>query len=147
MCALLEKMRYSDLLPIVEERGYFRNDGGIKYTMLLIEAIVISMCYSAFYRCDGFYPKKEYAKEILSELVSECTDELYESFVSYIKMVIGRYGIETVKKEESYGENILNVYASRLCEENIFLLARHLVSVVWGKKTSEKGLKNLIHFI
>ncbi len=146
-CALLSVLKYDNLLPILNERGYFRTDGGIRYTAMLVDAIVISMCYSAFFRCDGIYPDSSYAKEILSELVSDNTEELYESFESYIRMVIARYGIETAQKDDSYGENILNVYTSRLNEENIGKLARYLVSVVSQKRTSEKGLRNLIHFV
>ncbi len=146
-CALISNMKYDDLLPILEERGYFRADGGIKYTAMLVDAIVISMCYASFYRCDGFYPQSAYAKEILTELVSENTAELCESFESYLNMVVGRHGIEITEKDESYGENILNVYASRLNKENISKLAKYLVSVITHKRVTEKGLKNLIHFI
>jgi len=144
--AFIAGMRYDDLLPILNERGSFRPDGGIKYTAMLIDAVVISMCYSAFYRCEGYYPESRFAREILSELVSENTEELYESFKDYLHMVISGRGIEIVEKGDSYGENILNVYASRLCEENISRLARYLVSVIANKRTTEKGLKNLIHF-
>ncbi len=146
-CALISKMKYDDLLPILSERGYFRPDGGIKYTALLIDAIVISMCYASFYRCDGFYPQSVYAKAILTELVSENTPELCDSFESYLNMIIGRFGVEIAEKDESYGENILNVYATRLNKENVSKLAKHLVSVITQKRTTEKGLKNLIHFI
>lgn len=146
-CALLEKMKYTDLLPILEERGYFRPDGGVKYTALLIDAIVISLCFSSFYRCDGYYPNKAYAKDILSELVRDSREELCESFESYINMIISGHGITISKKEDSYGENILNVYESRLNPENITKLAKHLSDVVLQKRNTEKGLKNLIHFV
>ena len=146
-CALISTMKYGELLPILNERGYFRPDGGVKYTAMLMDAIVISMCYSAFYRCDGRYPTANLAKDILSELVKDDTGELCENMETYLEMVIGRYGLETVKCEDSYGENILNVYASRLCRENINALARYLVSVISKKRITEKGLKNLIHFI
>lgn len=145
-CALMEKMKYDDLLPILEERGYFRPDGGIKYTALLIDAIIISMCYSSFYRCDSFYPSKGYAKEILTELVREDINELSESLESYINMTISRYGLSIYQKSDSYGENILNVYASRLNNENITRLAKYLSGVISQKRINEKGLKNLIHF-
>lgn len=146
-CALLKKMKYGDLLPILEERGAFRHDGGVKYTSVLVDALVISLCYSTFYRCDGYYPESRYARDILSELVSESSTELCESFESYISMVIGRFGLDLVMKEDSYGENILNVYASRLNKENISGLAKYLASTVVKKRVSEKGLKNLIHFV
>ena len=146
-CAIMEKMSYCDLLPILNERGSFRADGGVKYTATLIDAIIISMCYGAFYRCEGFYPSKEYAREILSEIVNESMTELEENIMSYLKIVVGRYNLRTVEKQASYGENILNVYESRLCEENINLLAGYLAKVISKKRTTEKGLMNLIHFV
>ena len=145
-CAFLEKMAYSDLLPILNERGGFRADGGVKYTALLIDAIIISMCYGAFYRCEGFYPSKEYARKILSEIVNENIGDLEENLLSYLNIVVGRYNLRKVEKQASYGENILNVYESRLCEENIKALAVHLAKVISQKRTTEKGLMNLIHF-
>lgn len=146
-CALISSMKYVELLPILNERGYFRPDGGVKYTSMLIDAIIISMCYSSFYRCEGRYPSANFAEQILSELVKDDCAELCENMEMYLDMIIGRYGIEIVNKEDSYGENILNVYASRLCRENISLLAKYLVSVISKKRITENGLKNLIHFI
>ena len=146
-CALLSKMKYAELLPILEHRGYFRPDGGVKYTALLIDAVLISAIFSAFYRCEGFYPTKNLAKDILSELVEDSHAELCEGFESYIRTFIARNGIEVVQKCDSYGENILNVYASRLCEENIVSLAKHLADVTVQKRGTEKGLMNLIHFV
>jgi len=146
-CALLSGIGYSDILPILNERGSFRIDGGVKYTSVLVDAIIISMCFSAFYRCEGIFPETKYAKEILTQLISSDTAELCEDIGSYLHMVIARYGVETVNKQDSYGENILNVYASRLNEENIKSLSDYLVSVISGKRTNEKGLRNLIHFV
>ena len=146
-CALLSKMKYKELLPILEHRGYFRPDGGVKYTALLIDAVVISAVFSAFYRCDSFYPSRALAKEILSELVEDTHAELCESFESYIRTFIARNEIEVAQKSDSYGENILNVYASRLCEENIIGLSRYLADVTIEKRGTEKGLMNLIHFV
>lgn len=145
-CDILSGLEYEDILPIINERGLLRADGGIKYTQNVIDAIIISMCFSAFYRCEGIFPGKEYAKEILSELVSTSEEELRESFESYIRMIISRYKVEIVEKEASYGENILNVYASRVSEDNIILLAKHLAEKTVSKRKTEKGLINLINF-
>ncbi len=145
--AFLSKMKYEDLLPIITERGLERADGGIKYTASLLDAVTISMCYAAFYRREGFYPEKTYARDILSELVSSDEAELCESFNSYIHMASSRFGIEIADKNASMGENILNVYASRLHKENIQLLAKHLARTVVNKRSTENGLKILINFI
>ncbi len=146
-CGILSKVKYEDILPIINERGLLRADGGIKYTQSVIDAIIISMCYSAFYRCEGIFPEKERAKEILSELIGESENELCESFESYLRMVISRFCVDVAEKGASYGENILNVYASRVCDENLALLARHLAAKTVEKRKNEKGLRNLINFI
>lgn len=145
-CGFLGRMKYEDLLPMLRERGLERADGGIKYTAPLLDAITLSMCFAAFYRCDGFYPKKVYAKDILSELVASEESELAESLESYIRMACARYGIEIADKSASVGENILNVYATRMCDENISLLAKHLARTVVRKRNTENGLKILINF-
>lgn len=146
-CDFLGRLKYEDLLPVLHERGLERADGGIKYTASLLDAITLSMCFAAFYRCSGFYPEKVYAKDILSELVSSREDELSESFESYIRMACARYDIEIADKGASVGENILNVYATRMCEENISILARHLARTVVNKRSTENGLKILINFV
>ena len=84
---------------------------------------------------------------ILSELVSSTENELCESFISYIHMAAMRFGIEIVDKNASIGENILNVYASRLCEESIELLAKHLAAQTVKKRSTENGLRILINFV
>ena len=104
------------------------------------------MCYSAFYRCEGYFPKKEYAKDILSELINEQEEELSKSFNSYLHILLARDNIPILKKEESYGENILNVYASRVNERNLELLSKHLAKRTLEKRKTEKGLKSLINF-
>lgn len=145
--SFLGKMKYEDLLPIIRERGLERANGEIKYTASLFDAVTLSMCFAAFYRCDGFYPGKAYAKDILSELVSSEEEELTESLESYIRMACTRYGVEISDKSASLGENILNVYATRMCEENIQLLAKHLAHTVVNKRSTENGLKILINFV
>lgn len=145
--AFLEKMTFEDLKPIIEERGYYRPDGGIKYTALLTDAIMLSLCYAAFCRCNGFYPYENCAQIVLSEIMNDNVSELEEAFKAYIHMAATKYDVKIIDKNESMGENILNVYASRVCDENIALLAHYLANNVAEKRKSEKGLRNLIHFL
>lgn len=145
-CGFLSGKQLSDIKPILTNRGAFLSQGGIKYTHSLIDAIIISMCYSAFYRCEGLFPDKDYAKDILSELMDEEESELSKSFNSYLHMIAARDNIPILKKEDTYGENILNVYASRVNEENFELLSKHLAKRTLEKRKTEKGLKTLINF-
>lgn len=145
-CGLLHGKQLSDIKPLLSQRTAFLTDGNIKYTHTLIDAIILSMCYSAFYRCEGLLPNKEYAKDILTELMNEQEEELSKSFNSYLQIVTARENVPILKKEDTYGENILNVYASRVNEENLQLLSRYLAAKVTVKRKTEKGLKTLINF-
>ncbi len=145
-CGLLHGKQLSDIKPILTQRAAFLSEENIKYTHSLIDAIIISMCYSAFYRCERLFPSKKYANEILSELINEQECELSKSFESYLHIAVARENIPMLKKEDTYGENILNVYASRVNEENLQLLSRYLAKKVTEKRKTEKGLKSLINF-
>ncbi len=143
---IVSAFEYCDILPIFKTRDCILNDDSIKYTASLLDAVIISMCYSAFYRCEGAFPRAEFAPEILDELVNSTEVELCDNFCSYLHMLLSKKDIKITEKNDTVGENILNVYASRICEENIELLACHLAEQVSKKRKTEKGLKNLINF-
>lgn len=146
-CAFLEKLTFSDILPIVTERGALREGNRIVFTSTLVNAVVLSMLYAAFYRSPGFFPEKAKALDILDELSESSEEELRDIFKDYIGIAVRRFGIEVVPKEASYGENILNVYASRANEENLELLASALSRFVVKKRKDENGLRFVIHFV
>jgi hypothetical protein len=145
--ALLDKRPLCDIYPILGARGAAKREGVITYNSELIDSVVISMCFSAFYRCDGLFPPISLSREILEILNGETEDELSDSFLSYLNIALARYKIEAAEYEESVGENMTALYKTRVNSRNLKLLAEHLASLVIKYRTSDAGTEKAVHFI
>lgn len=145
--AFLDKRPLCEVYPILGARGAARREGIIAYNSELIDSIVISMCLSAFYRCDGLFPPISLSGEILEMLNGESEEELCESFLSYLGIALARYKIEAAEYEETVGENMTALYRTRVNSRNLELCARHLASLVVKYRNSDSGVEKAVHFI
>lgn len=146
-CGFLDKRTIDDIYPILKDRNAVKKADTVNYNSWLIDCIVLSMMYGAFYRCPQIFPPYELYGEISSELCDSSKDELCEAFLSYLKIAASRYDVRIVEKGESVGENILNIYSSRVCEENLQLLSQHLAEKIVNFREKHGDIERTIYFI
>ena len=146
-CGFLDGKTIEDIYPILKDRNAVKKVDTVNYNARLIDCIMLSMMYGAFYRCPGIFPPYELYGEISSELLETDEDELSETFLSYLKIAASRYGVRISDKSETVGENILNVYASRVCEENLILLSQHLAGEIIRHREKYGDIERTVYFI
>lgn len=146
-CGFLDGRSVDEIYPILKDRNAVKKTDTVSYNSWLVDCIILSMMYGAFCRAPGFFPPYELYGEISSELLESTQTELSEAFDTYLKIAASRYGVKIVQKSESVGEGILNVYASRVCEENLSLLAEYLANKIVSYREKNGNVDRTVFFI